>query len=47
MRLFLTGLSEDTVYKISSCVVEELQQEMSAGVISISEETRAAVVQNF
>jgi hypothetical protein len=38
---------KDTVYKNNPHTIEELQQEISAAVISVSEEILAAVVQNF
>jgi hypothetical protein len=38
---------KDTVYKNNLHTIEKLQQEISAAVISVSEETPAAFVQNF
>jgi hypothetical protein len=47
MLSFLVGLLIYTVYKNNPHTNEELQQEISSAVISVSEERLAAVVRNF
>jgi hypothetical protein len=37
----------DAVYKDNPHTIEELQEEISAAVISVSEETLASIVRNF
>jgi hypothetical protein len=44
---FLWGFLKDTVSKNNPHAIEELQYEMSVAVISVSEETLAAVVRHF
>lgn len=44
MQVFLYGFMKDTLYKNTLHKTEELKKENSAAVISISEETLAAVV---
>jgi hypothetical protein len=44
---FLRSFLKDAVYKNNSHTIQELQQGISAAVISISEETPAAIMQNF
>jgi tRNA A58 N-methylase Trm61 len=43
----LWGFLKDTVYKNNPHTIEEIKEESSAAVISVSEETLAAVVRNF
>jgi hypothetical protein len=44
---FLWGFLKDTVNKKTPHTIEELQQEISAAVISVSEEILTAVMRNF
>jgi hypothetical protein len=47
MPLLVTGLPERCSFKNNSHTIKELKQEISADVISLTEETLPAVVRNF